>query len=61
METGVVAPTCTEAGHHSYWTCQRCNDIFSDSEGKNKIDNLEQWLSPQGGGYIAPTGHSWGE
>ncbi len=31
--------TCTAAGTEAYWECSACHLLFSDAEGKNKIDN----------------------
>lgn len=43
--------TCTEPGNVEYYTCDGCSDFFSDSEGRNKIDNT----------IIAPLGHKASE
>ena len=32
------AATVTETGNIEYWQCKGCGDIFSDQEGKNKIE-----------------------
>ena len=37
--------TCTEAGNAAYWSCERCEKIFSDEEGKNEIEN-NSWIIP---------------
>ena len=29
--------TCTETGHEAYWTCSKCNIMFSDENGTNMI------------------------
>lgn len=52
--TGVAAkaPTCTEDGYEAYWKCERCNELFSDADGKNEI---------QAPTVIKATGHDWGE
>ncbi len=52
--TGVAAkaPTCTEDGYEAYWKCERCNELFSDADGKNEI---------QAPTVIKATGHQWGE
>ena len=33
------APTCTEDGYKTYWTCKACKAMYSDSHGKNPIQN----------------------
>lgn len=33
------APTCTDDGYKTYWTCKACNAMYSDSHGKNPIQN----------------------
>lgn len=32
--------TCTEPEHRTYWKCKRCNALFSDANGNNKIDKI---------------------
>ena len=32
--------TCTEPAHGTYWKCKRCNALFSDANGNNKIDKI---------------------
>ena len=32
--------TCTEPAHGNYWKCKRCNALFSDANGNNKIDKI---------------------
>ena len=32
--------TCIEPAHGNYWKCKRCNALFSDADGKNKIDKI---------------------
>ena len=51
--TGVAAkaPTCTEDGYEAYWKCERCNELFSDADGKTPIP------APT---VIKATGHQWG-
>ena len=29
-------PTCTESGNIAYWTCSKCNKLFSDESGTNE-------------------------
>ena len=43
-----VDPTCTEKGSIKYWKCSVCGDLFSDSEGKNKIEAKDIPLNPLG-------------
>ncbi|MBR3738372.1 MAG: hypothetical protein IKN26_06505, partial [Eubacterium sp.] len=45
-----VAATCTTAGNSVYYSCDRCNKFFSDSEGNTEIAN--------GSWVIAATGHN---
>ena len=52
-----VASTCQEIGHKQYWYCTVCNTYFSDEEGKEQIDNLEEWFATDGA--IAKTEHSY--
>ena len=33
-----VPATCTTDGTEAYWKCDRCDLLFSDAEGKNRID-----------------------
>ena len=42
-----VDATCTTPGNMEYYTCDGCSERFSDSEGKNKIEDT----------VIAPLGH----
>ncbi len=53
VKTEAKAATCTEAGNSEYYTCRRCGEFFSDSEGKNEI--------AEGSWVIAALGHDWGE
>ena len=32
--------TCTEPAHGTYWKCKRCNALFSDANGNDKIDKI---------------------
>ena len=32
--------TCTQPAHSAYWKCKRCNDLFSDANGNDKIDKI---------------------
>ena len=32
--------TCTQPAHSAYWKCKRCNALFSDANGNNKIDKI---------------------
>ena len=53
QETLGVAPTCTEEGSTTYWTCSRCGKYFSDSEGVTEI---------AAGSWVLPAnGHTWAE
>ena len=40
-ETPEVPATCTAGGVKAYWTCSVCKNMYSDAEGKNKIDKPE--------------------
>ena len=50
VKTERVEPTCSSAGTEAYWTCTRCNKLFSDDAGKNIIDKPVT---------IQATGHDW--
>lgn len=52
-----VEATCTADGVQAYWTCSACNKNFSDSKGKNVIEDLETWKT--GAGKSPSTGHKW--
>ena len=44
------AATVTETGNIEYWQCKECGDIFSDPDGKNKIelkDTVLEKLPPE--------------
>lgn len=44
------AATVTETGNIEYWQCQDCGDLFSDPDGKNKIeleDTVTEKLPPE--------------
>ena len=51
------APSCTEDGNITYWTCSEgdhpCSKYFSDKNGENEIFEDEI--------IVKKTGHSWGE
>ena len=32
--------TCTQPAHSAYWKCKRCNALFSDANGNNKIAKI---------------------
>ncbi len=53
--------TCTEAGNSAYWTCNICGKYFSNANATAEIANLTAWKAEGGDGYIAATGHSYGE
>ena len=38
MKTDKKDPTCKDEGTEAFWTCSGCGLLFSDEEGKNKID-----------------------
>ena len=38
-----VAATCTEAGNNAYWSCDKCNKFFGDSEGKTEVEE-NSWV-----------------
>ena len=44
--------TCTEDGHEEYWTCSKCQKLFSDKNAENEIKSPE---------VIPATGHDLGE
>ena len=37
IHTEAKAATCKEAGNIEYWTCEGCDKIFEDEDGKNEI------------------------
>ena len=45
--------TCTKAGNKEYWTCSRCNKLFSDASGSEET-TLEATVIPA-------KGHVWAE
>ena len=45
-KTEAKAPTCIVAGNIEYYTCTKCNKIFSDAEGTVEVTTIE----------VAPTG-----
>ena len=47
-EVEKIEATCTEAGQEAYYTCDGCEEIFSDANGQNAIE------APKA---IAPLGH----
>ncbi|MBQ6266461.1 MAG: InlB B-repeat-containing protein, partial [Clostridia bacterium] len=46
-----VAATCTTAGNNAYWTCSRCNKVFSDANGTTETTVAAQ--------TIAALNHDW--
>ena len=40
--------TCTEDGNNEYWSCDNCNKYFSDSEGKDEVEE-SSWVIPAAG------------
>ena len=34
VETSAVAPTCTEKGNNTYYTCKICGKVYKDADGK---------------------------
>lgn len=42
-KTNQVDAKCGTAGTKAYWTCSTCPKVFSDSEGKNEVTNLDTW------------------
>lgn len=40
-KTDEVPATCEQAGTKAYWTCSRCNKLFSDAEGTTEITEPE--------------------
>ena len=46
-----VAPSCEKKGKVEYWECTGCDKKFSDSKGKNEINDVT----------IAALGHNWEE
>ena len=57
-KTAAVAATCTEDGVEEYWTCDVCDQTFSDEKGEKAIADLAAWKT--GDGKINATGHNWG-
>ena len=51
-KTEAVAPTCTEAGHSAYYTCESCGRQFADEAGA-----LEITMIPS----LPAKGHSFGD
>ena len=45
--------TCTEAGNTEYYTCSRCEKLFSDEVGKIEITKADT--------VVAALGHAWAE
>jgi len=50
-EHAAVKPTCTEEGNSEYYSCDKCGGFFSDSDGKNEIEE-NSWIIPPVDGYI---------
>ena len=46
--------TCTEAGNTEYWTCSRCNKLFSDASGTEET-TLEATVIPAKGHALTKT------
>lgn len=43
--------TCTAAGNIAYWSCGDCGNVYSDAEGKNKIEVNDVIVSAKGHNY----------
>ncbi|MCM1055842.1 MAG: hypothetical protein NC394_10020, partial [Bacteroides sp.] len=51
-KTDEKAATCTEGGNEAYWTCSKCNKMFSDENGTTEISAVPT---------ISALGHNWDE
>ncbi len=58
--TPAVAATCTEPGNIAYWTCERCDKIFSDAEGTTEITLADTVIHATGHDYGTPV-YTWSE
>lgn len=47
-EISGVDPTCTEKGSAKHWKCSVCGDLFSDPDGKNRIEAKDTVLDALG-------------
>ena len=45
-ETKEVPATCTTSGTKAYWTCETCNQLFSDAEGTTLIEGQKPETIP---------------
>ena len=50
-KTEAKAATCTEAGNIEYWTCSKCEKLYSDEAGMKEITQKDT--------VAAAKGHSW--
>lgn len=42
------APNCTEAGNIAYWSCSKCNKLFSDKDGASKVSQEDTIIKATG-------------
>ena len=59
LQNGIPS-ACTAAGVKGYYTCS-CGKSFEDAACSTGIADLDVWKTEGGSGYIAPTGHTFGE
>ena len=50
-KTEAKAATCTEAGNIQYWTCSKCEKLYSDEAGRKEITQKDT--------VVAAKGHKW--
>lgn len=48
VKTDAKEATCTENGNIAYWTCSKCNKIFSDEECTNEISVADTVIKAKG-------------
>ena len=46
--TNAVAPTCTESGNNTYYTCATCQKVFKDQQGKQETTVKAETLAALG-------------
>ena len=47
-KTAAVAPTCTESGNNTYYTCSTCQKVFKDQQGKQETTVKAETLAVLG-------------
>lgn len=59
--TAAKAATCTTDGNNAYWTCSKCNKVFSDANGTTETTVAAQTVPATGHTYSSTPVWTWSE